>query len=275
MDLSTRVSYLNSLLDQGSITEEEYFKRTEPIRVASDIIQSCVNGDTSALTSVLAQHPKFELDSIVEQEATPLHAAITTIISNKGNPELVRLLLLHGSKVDKRKGGYTPLMSLCTRASCRDATECARLLIQNGADVTATATVQGSKGTVSCLSAALRSGGPVDLITLLCQSGASPRDEVDGSPAVNYCIVEGKTEQAIVLLQYGADPNSREPKQGATCLASAVSNGYLDVVQALMIRGAQPTLSVMRDQSLSARDLASHLAKEAGGVYIQIASLLK
>lgn len=39
MDLSTRVNYLNSLLDQGSITEEEYAQRTEPIRVASDIIK--------------------------------------------------------------------------------------------------------------------------------------------------------------------------------------------------------------------------------------------
>lgn len=39
MDLSTRVNYLNSLLDQGSITEEEYQQRTEPIRVASEIIK--------------------------------------------------------------------------------------------------------------------------------------------------------------------------------------------------------------------------------------------
>jgi hypothetical protein len=55
------------------------------------------------------------------------------------------------------------------------------------------------------------------------QAGASPRDEVNGTPLVNYCIIEGKTDEAILLLNFGADANSREPAKGATCLASGMN----------------------------------------------------
>lgn len=53
----------------------------------------------------------------------------------------------------------------------------------------------------------------------------------------------------------------------------AISNGYLDVVKALLARGASPSLNVMRDQSLTAKDLANHLAP-SGGVFAQIAALM-
>jgi len=270
MDLSTRINYLNSLLDQGSITEDEYAVRTEPIRVASEIINSCISSDTAALKTVLAQNPKFDVDSIVENGATPLSVAIAAVSNGQAQTsEIVRLLLQHGAQPDRRTSGNTALMTLCNNAGrTKFATECARLLIQSGADARA------NQGTSTCLSGAASSGGTADLIELLCQSGASARDEVEGIPVLNYCIIEGKTAQAIALIKYGADTNSREPDKGATCLASAIFNGHLDVVKALLDRGANVSLNIMRDQDMTAKDLAQHLASQ-GGVHAQIGSLVR
>eukprot|EP01127_Copromyxa_protea_P011444 TRINITY_DN2874_c0_g1_i1.p1 TRINITY_DN2874_c0_g1~~TRINITY_DN2874_c0_g1_i1.p1 ORF type:complete len:361 (-),score=67.22 TRINITY_DN2874_c0_g1_i1:201-1283(-) len=273
MDLSNRVNYLNSLLDQGSITEEEYATRAEPIRVASEIINACINGDVNALRTVLQENPNFELDSIIEQEATPLAVAVTSITHNKGSPELVKLLLEQRSKADRTVGGKTPLATLCSYASCRNAAPVAKLLIQYGANAKATGTVQGSRSAQSCLACAVASGGSPELIEVLCQAGASARDEIDSTPMVNWCIIEGKTEHAITLLEWGADPNSREPSKGATCLASAIANGYTEVVKALLGRGASASLPVMRDQSMTAKELANHLASQ-GGAHAQIAGLM-
>lgn len=52
---------------------------------------ACINGDANALRTVLSENPNFVLDSIIEQEATPLNVAITTITQNKGSPELIKV----------------------------------------------------------------------------------------------------------------------------------------------------------------------------------------
>lgn len=261
MDLSTRVQYLNSLLEQGAITEDEYAIRSEPLQVASEIIQASTSGDVAALERIFRENPDMNADSICQNETTPLSIAIGGVVKGRGNSKLLQILLSHGAQPNRRKAGVSPLLTLCQSANFPDAVNCARVLLQAGADAKATIIVSGKSEPVSCISLAVDSDASADLIRLLCEHGASPNDQLSPhGPLLIHCIIEEIFPTALVLLESGADPNARQASSGASCLAVAISTKRTQIVEELLRRGADRDMPVMRDQKTTARQLVAQLA---------------
>jgi len=265
-----RVSHLNGLLEQGAIDENDYQNRAAALHVASEIITCCANGNSAQLKNVLLENPNLDVNAITENEATPLHIAANAIRSGKSNPKVLEVLLEHRAQVDKKKSGITALLTICEKADFPAAAESARVLIARGADAKTTAPVQGKGKSYSCISAAVSSGGSAALIENLCAGGASPNDTCEPhGPILNHCIIEGYPDQAVVLLSYGADPNSREIETGATCLASAITSGSVSVVKALMQNGANTSMTIMKDQKVTAKELAKYMAASDNSSAVQ------
>jgi len=270
MDLSTRVQYLNSLLEQGSIDENEYQTRAEPLQVANSIISACSTGDVRSLEQLINENPLMNMDAICEKEATPLSIAVSSAQNGRGNSKILSLLLSKGAQPNRRKNGFTPLLTLCERANFADAVNCARVLIEGGADAKATTIVPG-KEPISCISLAVKSNANSELIRLLCQNGASPNDLLDPhGPILVNCIIEEQLETASVLLQCGADPNGRQTGLGASCLAIAINNRHVQIVEQLIQHGGDRDAPIMRDHKTSARQLVAELAKKEPAAFQRI-----
>jgi len=271
MDLSTRVEYLNSLLEQGAINEDEYAKRAEPLQVAQEIIQACTSGDARGLEKILNDNPYMNVDLIAEKESNPVSVAVSSIIAGRGNSNLLKTLLAHGGQANKRSNGMTPLLSICKKPQFGDVVNCARVLLDKGADATATTIVTGKTETISCISYAVEGRASPDLIKILLEHGASPNDLLQPhGPLLVNCIIEEYNEIARVLLEFGADPNCRQSGLGASALAIALTNKYVQMVELLLQRGADRDAPIMRDQKTSARQLVAELVKKDPGAYQRI-----
>jgi len=249
MDLSVRVGHLNGLFEQGAINDEEYNKRAEALHVAKEILDCCIAGNIQQLQRLLNDNPNLDLNNVTENEATLLHITATSVRQGKSKPGVLKVLLENRIQVDKKKSGTTALLSICEKSNFPDAAECARILIQFGADVTASATIQGKGTAFTCVSAVIASQGSAELLDVLCKSGGNPNDQCEPHGAVlNHCIIEGLEEHALALLRNGANPNSVERDSGACALASAITSGYAEIVKLLLQRGANVHAVIMRDQ---------------------------
>jgi len=262
MDLSVRVSHLNGLLDQGAIDDDEYEKRTAALHVCAEIIDLCSRGDTNGLTRILQENPNLDLNAVVQNEANLLHITTQQLRNGKSNPKILEILIGRGIVVDRKYQGLTPLLQICERANFRNAAECVRILTENGADAKAASTLKGKGVPFSCITGAVDSGATKEVIEILCSRGADPNETLDPhGPILNHCIIENMPQQAIILLEFGADPNSRELQTGAIPLASAIGAGQVDVVKALLKRGANKNIPIMKDQKVNAKELAEYMAK--------------
>lgn len=268
MDLSTRVEYLNSLYEQGAINDDEYARRSEPLQVANEIIQACSAGNANQLQQLLNAHPSMDMDSIVEKEATPLYCAVIAITKGRGNAKVLSLLCTRGAQPNRRKAGFTALLSLCERPNNnQDIVNCCQTLIEHGADAKATTIVSG-KEPMSCISLAVEAGASPELIKLLCKNGASPNDQLQPhGPLLVGCIIEEQFALATALLECGADPNSRQSGLGASCLAISISNRYYEIAQQLLAHRADRDLPIMRNEKTTARQLVESFSKKDPGAF--------
>lgn len=81
--------------------------------------------------------------------------------------------------------------------------------------------------------------GTPDVVSLLLQQGAKVNSvNVEGSTALFYAILAGKTQNAKRLLQYGANPSLRR-KDGQTPLSLARQHGNAEIVSFLHNAGAK------------------------------------
>jgi ankyrin repeat protein len=271
MDLSTRVEYLNSLLEQGAIDEQEYVKRAEPLEVAQTIIQACTTGDIRTLEKTLNDNPYMNVDLIAEKESTPVSVAVSSIIAGRGTSAMLKVLLSRGGQANRRTNGMTPLLSICKKPNLPDVVNCARVLLENRGDATATTIVTGKTEPISCISYAVEARASPDLIKILLENGASPNDLLaPHGPLLVNCIIEEYPEIARVLLEFGADPNCRQTGLGASALAISITNKYVQMVELLLQRGADRDAPIMRDQKTSARQLVAELVKKDPGTYQRI-----
>jgi len=223
------------------------------------------------LKKILNDNPYMNIDLIAEKESTPMSVAVSSIIAGRGNSNMLKLLLSRGGQVNRRSNGMTPLLSVCKRANFGDAVNCARVLLDNRADATATTIVTGKTEPISCISYAIEARGSPELIKLLLEHGASPNDILQPhGPLLVNCIIEEWNDIARVLLEFGADPNSRQSGLGATALAIALTNKYVQMVELLLQRGADRDAPIMRDQKTTARQLVAELVKKDPGSYQRI-----
>jgi len=96
-----------------------------------------------------------------------------------------------------------------------------------------------------CLDFALTSFAPPEVIQLLCDNGADPNTLTDDVPIINWCCINGKNDEARILLHARANPNSRVPGVGANCLASAINDNNVDLVKILLSYGADKRAPVI------------------------------
>jgi len=260
MDLSTRVNYLNSLYDQGSIDDKEYSARSADLQMVLEIVNAICDGNVEKLKPLLEENGHL-LPIIFENESNALHLAVEAVLTRNASSDIVRIVLEHRSEdVNSVRKGYTPLLSLCTRCRNINVEEAIKLLIRYGADLNKGAVLkEGEKLTITPLAAALTGQAPTSLIKYLCDNGADPNTNAEDGPVLNWAIIYGKDEEAKIFLEHGANPSSREFQQGATCLASAVFDGKIEIVKLLLKYGADRNASIMRSQQATAKELCRQL----------------
>jgi ankyrin repeat protein len=249
MDLSTRVNYLNSLLDQGAINEEEYQRRAEVLENIGKMVGAANKGDEDTLERLIRENSNIDLNQIQEGGSTILHIAVEAILRGKGDHRVLEILCRNRCAVDSVTNGFTPLLTLCQYAqSVRDLKECLNVLIRHGANVKqpVRASEKGiSNQTRFAIDFALTSFASPDVIQLLCENGADPNTLTEDVPIINWCCINGKVEEARILLNFRANANSRVPGVGANCLASAISENNVELVKLLLAHGADKRIPVI------------------------------
>lgn len=183
-----------------------------------------------------------------------------------GDARAVKALLVKGARVNVKEHGHrqTPLMW----AAAQRHPEVTELLIEAGADIQAqsltyTQTVVGEqtqrfgrealnytvlRGGSTPLLFAARSGDTASA-QLLIAAGANVNDALpDGTSALVLAAHSGHGETAALLLEKGADPDAAG--SGYTALHAAVLRSDLELVKALLARGANPDLRTTKGTPL-------------------------
>ena len=190
---------------------------------------------------------------------TPLMIAAQT-----GSVDVVRALLARGADPNAAavETGATALMWAMEEAHA----DVVRVLVEQGATVSASTT----KGFTPLMTAARQ--GNIELAALLIEAGADVNETgSDGTHALPLSILHGQYEFALYLLEQGADANASMAGVNALHAAagsvgawmanwerthggfglSAVwdmtgrgANGRLELVQALLARGADPNVRI-------------------------------
>jgi ankyrin repeat protein len=163
-----------------------------------------------------------------------------------GQRDAVAFLLDNKASIDaKSPSRGTPLVASACQAGKFDT---ARLLVERGADVNAQATT--SLQTPLGCAAAQRN---VEFIQLLLDKGANintPNDR--GYTPLHLALdsgprdMEKATASALLLISRGANVNATRTDNTITPLDMAVQNRQLDVVRALLDKGANPNKGLSR-----------------------------
>ena len=179
-----------------------------------------------------------------------------------GGEKAVKALLAHGAGVNAKEHEHdqTALMW----AAAQRHPEVVQLLIEARADVRARSltyaqTVVGEQtqraGREELNYTVLRGGatpllftsrvGDVESARLLLKAGADPNDsQPDGVSALVLAAHSGNGNVAALLLEHGADPNAAG--SGYTALHAAILRSDLNLVKALLARGANPNLRMTK-----------------------------
>ena len=140
-------------------------------------------------------------------------------------------------------GGRNRLDIALFKAAQRNSAETARMLLDEGANVNAELSGDGTP-----LIAAAR-GGSVDMIRLLLDRGAKPNLGIggDGNPLLNAAR-KGHLQAVILLLERGADINAGVEGDG-NALIMAAGSGHSEIVKLLLDRGADIHKVVAGDEN--------------------------
>ena len=182
-----------------------------------DLIASAKIGEVLSVRELLSRGAA--VDIVDRRGLTPLMWAAAA-----GNLEVVRHLLDGGAGVNRRgNDGSTALML----ASANGFTEIVRALILKGADVTA------ARGAITARQLAIERGH-ADVAMLLEQAEGLGRRLLQGAADGHDMVVRQ-------MLSSGA-PVNMSNERGATALMIASRNGELGMLQALLARGADPSV---------------------------------
>jgi len=215
---------------------------------------------------------------------TALHHALAS--PRHSSFEIAAELLVSGADPEhKAKDGYTPLMSAVDSgkvakislvlsetvnvdAETKDGRRALTIAAGNGHEklverlLGAGAKADGGSAKITALTQGLRAGSNAT-VKLLLDAGADPnRAAADGRKPLMLASRVGLDESVRTLLDKGADVNGRNKQDGSTALMWAANNGHKRLVDLLIERGADP--------SLTAKDgwTAGEAARMAGHVDI-------
>jgi uncharacterized protein len=190
----------------------------------------------------------------------------------QGRPLTVKALIEYGADINLVAPIGTPIMAALEKG----CDECVEMLLEAGCDVELTTTISGP------LSKAIEARRP-DLLERLLKAGCPP-DQVPGyggCPGLVLAVETGCAECVGVLLQGGAEPNSRasmvmtiDPLKGTVekyadfgALHYAALLGHEEIVRYLLQHGADPALKDERGKT------ADYWARHEG--HQQVLSLLE
>ncbi len=177
----------------------------------SPLMDAVIDGDIKKTNALLGQGADINECS----RYTPLMRA-----ARIGHIEMAKLLLDKGADINATCGGYTAIIW----AVYYERNEIVKLLLDRGADVNAMC------GGYTALMWAVNYVGQIEMVKLLLDRGA----DVNIYSAVNY----GLTDRVKHLLDRGADDNNYSGDNWNTALHLAIYNGYNDIIQLLLERGA-------------------------------------
>ena len=236
---------------------------------------ACTNGSASLVKVLLQGGANVDL-------ARPTGETPLMTCSRTGNVEAVKALLSAGANVHAKESasGQNPLMW----AAARNHVEIVQMLLDAGADLRA----RTAKGGFTPLLFAVREGA-LDATRLLLGRGADVNDTAaDGTAALLAATYTGRWDVARFLLEQGADPNADKAGYTALHWASGTwegdwngvrgleqyqwvggrASGKLDLVKALLARGANPNARIRKAPPRFGFTLSSRLDLEGSTPFL-------
>tara|TARA_B110000908_G_C10240441_1_gene445768 strand:+ start:530 stop:1696 length:1167 start_codon:yes stop_codon:yes gene_type:complete len=145
------------------------------------------------------------------------------------NVNEVLKVLNAGADVEQSEKGFRAL-HVAAFNGCTGLADC---LLNNGADVNAGSTFDGSTPLLVCAAG----GCPESMVRLLLRRGAEvDARNSDGVDALAHACLLGNRKAVLLLLDYGAAINGAD-NEGRTPLHNAAGKGYLHIVELLVRRG--------------------------------------
>lgn len=206
---------------EGSVT-----RRYGP-RMEGEIRQAVRDGDVERVRALITENPeRVQQADLVGNSALHLATAWNQI-------DIVRVLLDNGAPVDVRNGsGRMPsvvaLFGFHRWWRDEEKLEILDLLRKHGAEYT------------MLIAATLGDEARVRELLLADPSSANAADACWRRP-LSCAVSKGHTGIVRLLLEHGADPNAKEVIcQGGLSLHEAAENGYLEIAEMLLEKGATP-----------------------------------
>jgi uncharacterized protein len=216
---------------------------------ATPLYLACTNRNADAVGALLAAgaNPNAALLS---------GETVLMTCARAGNATAVRALLGRGANVNVKESAHNQTALMW--AAAQSHSPVVQALLERGADVRArsreyaqTVTSEVTqragreelnysvpRGGMTALLFAARSGD-AESIRLLVAAGADVNDALpDGASALIVAAHSGHRQAAVTLLEKGANPNANTV--GYTALHAAVLRSDVDLVKALLARGADP-----------------------------------
>ena len=242
------VATIDALVDAGANVDAENEYGATPLWVA------CANRHTGIVRRLLEAGADAN-GGLRSGETLLMRCAYT------GDPVAARALLDHGAEVGATEPsrGQTALMW----AAANRQAGVARVLLEYGATVDARTRVvrqlrgTGQASTTSPEGASMFDAGgftpllfatrhgDIESAEVLLNAGADVNTmAADGNSALTLAAMSGHGRLAEYLLEHGADPNASGA--GYTALHAAVLRSDVDVLKALVTRGANPNIRLTR-----------------------------
>jgi ankyrin repeat protein len=189
---------------------------------------AAVRGDAEEVIEILSSgvNPNIQF----KLGLTPLNG-----VAMGGSPEVCRVLLQAGAKVNGSGTSETPLVT----ASARGHTDVVEVLLEAGADVNLSRKNQMTPLESACV------GGYTKIVDLLLRAGARPLRSSKGVVAHMPLIlaVQNGHKDVVELLIENGEGLDPEGKQIASAIHMAVATGRRELAKILIKRGAPKELS--------------------------------